>query len=484
MTKIIQRHDTAANWTSVNPTLSQGEFGVEDDTGKFKIGDGQTAWNSLSYASTGGGGEIDAYTKAETDELLGEKADKFTTSAPLIISEKSDAKYDGTIANGTISFGGGNSFITVSDVLYASAHDGDRITKYVALPLDVNTIVKAPIMGNFNNTSEYGQIQEQVLLGDFDNEGKFIPYVGILNENRVNSRYGWMNGGTTISNINPNGAYGLSFTYTSPSAHNHDAYTIESASSDDAPIESQSIYIEKYIASDGELAMGLWTVGDLNGSTNNMVSTTFAGSMGTELQEACKKSKWVLFFPKSKDFTLNVGDFKIYETNGRHGWNKAGLLSGITNAPYKQPLVSSTANIALSVDNSTIKVNDNGQLYAVAQESPTPSNMVTTDTEQEITGSKLFSNGLKVGGYAGISDNNGEKFIYVDTSHNGWTIGCQNSGGWFSNVHIKRGASGDYINIDSGNISDYVPYTITKLTQSEYDALATKDDNTMYIIVG
>lgn len=56
MTKIIQRHDTAANWTSVNPTLSQGEFGVEDDTGKFKIGDGQTAWNSLAYASSGGGG--------------------------------------------------------------------------------------------------------------------------------------------------------------------------------------------------------------------------------------------------------------------------------------------------------------------------------------------------------------------------------------------------------------------------------------------
>ena len=485
MTKIIQRHDTAANWTNANPTLSQGEFGVEDDTGKFKIGDGQTAWNSLAYASSGGGGGIDAYTKAETDELLGEKADKFTTSAPLTISEKSDAEYDGTITNGTISFDGVNSFTTISDVLYAGAHNGDRITRYVALPLDVNTIVKAPIMGNFNKTSEYGQIRAQVLLGDFDNEGKFIPYVGILNERRTNNYYGRMSGGATISNINPNGAYGLSFTYTSSSSHIHAAYNLETATPDDAPIENQSIYIEKYITNTGELTMGLWTVGDVDGSSiNNMVSTTFDGSIGTELQEACKKSKWVLISPAGNGLTPNIGDFKIYETNGRHGWNKAGLLSGITNAPYKQPLVSSTANIALLVDNSTIKVNDNGQLYAVAQESPAPTNMVTTDTAQEITGSKLFSNGLKVGGYAGISDNNGEQFIYVDPSHNGWTIGCQNSGGWFSNVHIKRGASGDYINIDSGNISDYVPYTITKLTQSEYDALATKDDNTMYVIVG
>lgn len=50
MTRIVHRHDTSANWTSINPTLSQGEFGVEDDTGKFKIGDGQTAWNSLPYS--------------------------------------------------------------------------------------------------------------------------------------------------------------------------------------------------------------------------------------------------------------------------------------------------------------------------------------------------------------------------------------------------------------------------------------------------
>ena len=442
---IVESHTTSIG--SINDSIAM----AMSDITELKEGkqDKLTAGNNITIegnviSATGGGGETDAYTKAETNELLGEKADKFTTSAPLIISEKSDAEYDGTIANGTISFDGANSFVTKSDVLYASAHNGDRITRYVALPLDVNTIVKAPIMGNFDNTSEYGQIRAQVLLGDFDNEGKFIPYVGILNEHRVNNRYGRMNGSATISNINPNGAYGLAFTYTSPSSHNHTAYNLETATPDDAPIENQSIYIEKYISNTGELMMGLWTVGDVDGSSiNNMVSTTFDGSIGAELQEACKKSKWVLISPASNGLTPNIGDFKIYETNGRHGCNKAGLLSGITNAPYKQPLVSSTANIALLVDNSTIKVNDNGQLYAVAQESPAPTNMVTTDTTQEITGSKLFSNGLKVGGYAGISDNNGEQFIYVDPSHNGWTIGCQNSGGWFSNVHIKRGASGD-----------------------------------------
>ena len=50
MADLIQlRRDTAANWTSANPTLSQGEQGYETDTGKMKIGDGSTAWTSLAY---------------------------------------------------------------------------------------------------------------------------------------------------------------------------------------------------------------------------------------------------------------------------------------------------------------------------------------------------------------------------------------------------------------------------------------------------
>lgn len=49
-TKIIMRNDTAENWTTKNPTLFKGEFGVENDTNKFKIGDGATAWKELAYA--------------------------------------------------------------------------------------------------------------------------------------------------------------------------------------------------------------------------------------------------------------------------------------------------------------------------------------------------------------------------------------------------------------------------------------------------
>lgn len=48
------RHDTAANWTSVNPTLLLGEIGYESDTAASKVGDGSTVWTALAYAVPAG----------------------------------------------------------------------------------------------------------------------------------------------------------------------------------------------------------------------------------------------------------------------------------------------------------------------------------------------------------------------------------------------------------------------------------------------
>jgi hypothetical protein len=51
-TTIIQvRRDTAANWSSNNPTLAQGEIGFETNTSKFKIGNGSSVWSTLPYFS-------------------------------------------------------------------------------------------------------------------------------------------------------------------------------------------------------------------------------------------------------------------------------------------------------------------------------------------------------------------------------------------------------------------------------------------------
>jgi hypothetical protein len=53
MSIIQMRRDTAADWTSTDPTMSDGEMGFESDTNRFKIGDGATAWTSLAYVHPG-----------------------------------------------------------------------------------------------------------------------------------------------------------------------------------------------------------------------------------------------------------------------------------------------------------------------------------------------------------------------------------------------------------------------------------------------
>ncbi len=47
--RIQFKRATASSWSTNNPVLFAGEIGYETNTGKLKVGDGTTAWNSLAY---------------------------------------------------------------------------------------------------------------------------------------------------------------------------------------------------------------------------------------------------------------------------------------------------------------------------------------------------------------------------------------------------------------------------------------------------
>ncbi len=51
--KLCLRIDTAGNWRTANPVLLRGEIGIEEDTSRMKVGDGQTAWVELPYVIIG-----------------------------------------------------------------------------------------------------------------------------------------------------------------------------------------------------------------------------------------------------------------------------------------------------------------------------------------------------------------------------------------------------------------------------------------------
>lgn len=84
------RRDTAANWTSANPTLATGEIGFETDTGKFKFGDGSTGWSSLTYfeagAGGGGGGGVSSVALAISGAGLSVSGSPITSSGTITIT--------------------------------------------------------------------------------------------------------------------------------------------------------------------------------------------------------------------------------------------------------------------------------------------------------------------------------------------------------------------------------------------------------------
>ena len=89
------RNGTSSNWSSTNPTLSQGEIGVATDTNIFKIGDGITAWNTLSTAPTTNPSQTISY------KSFGDGGDGNVTISSGTTTLTRDMFYNNLTVNGT-----------------------------------------------------------------------------------------------------------------------------------------------------------------------------------------------------------------------------------------------------------------------------------------------------------------------------------------------------------------------------------------------
>jgi hypothetical protein len=138
--RIQIRRDTAANWTSVNPTLAQGELGVETDTLKFKVGDGTSAWTSLNYLIDAG----DYLTATSTNTLTNK----------TISGASNTLTVDGTNAVGFKNIPRSGSAKTTSYILAT----GD-VGKFIevgasgSITIPNNVFVAGDVVSIFNNTT-------------------------------------------------------------------------------------------------------------------------------------------------------------------------------------------------------------------------------------------------------------------------------------------------------------------------------------------
>lgn len=146
-TRIILRNDTANNWTTNNPVLLKGEIGLETDTGKYKIGDGTSNWQALSYYVN-----LDQDSKTSLDTLI------------EMLNDEDFGKVDDVKVNGTtvvenkvasISIG----VLTTSATTQSEVTAGESFTNNIVLHKIAKTgsyadlLNKPNVVDNLNSTS-------------------------------------------------------------------------------------------------------------------------------------------------------------------------------------------------------------------------------------------------------------------------------------------------------------------------------------------
>jgi hypothetical protein len=119
--QICIRRDTAANFTSANPTLALGEIAYETDTRNLKVGDGATAWTALPYINPyragtaaaptsntvmGSGAGVALQSGAINNTLIGQGAGAAITTGDDVVAIGFDAAKLNT-ANETVAIGSG-----------------------------------------------------------------------------------------------------------------------------------------------------------------------------------------------------------------------------------------------------------------------------------------------------------------------------------------------------------------------------------------
>lgn len=153
---MLQRRGTATQWTSANTVLAAGEFGVETDTGQFKIGDGTTAWNTLPYFKDTIDLNIDGKAPINSPEFTGNVVLPSTTVIGSV-SESEISVLNGLTAstselNTLDGITASTNELNILDGVTATTSEINRLDGLLASTLELNTLVGVTASASELNT--------------------------------------------------------------------------------------------------------------------------------------------------------------------------------------------------------------------------------------------------------------------------------------------------------------------------------------------
>lgn len=154
------RHDSSSNWTTRNPVLAQGEYGLELDTFLIKIGDGLRDWAHLPYLN-----KLDSsYFKWEADGTL-TFSDEFMNTISALEALAGDVITSLTITNPPVNDTDATNKKYVDDAIRNAGH----LKREIVEVLPASTIADENTLYMIRNGNHYDEYM--IINGVWDTVG-------------------------------------------------------------------------------------------------------------------------------------------------------------------------------------------------------------------------------------------------------------------------------------------------------------------------
>ena len=346
--RIQFRRDTEARWSQFNPVLLEGEMGiVSDNPNKYKIGDGETAWNDLPFrgfdgtvVQETGNSETSVMSQKATTEACS-KIEQILLNKTINISDFVTGRWVGS--GSTISPDSQSGYIRNSEPFTVNGNSADLVSIYDKNGAKVR-------IASLNLTIKFNDSTDNNVEWSYENNGNDIQLSGNVTKLYIHLQTDYAD--------SVDGCYFVGLGNITDDIQKN-AESIENATQDIAQ-NTQDIATLNNTLVGGDVnyttgaQLGVYPNHAYTGSTlgDNPVSNSTNSALG-RIDVSSIEQGTLIYVTKDGENVFDGITYKFFDSSGNRLANTSGGSSSTNNRGYLVP--SGAVTLGLHKSNSTIE---------------------------------------------------------------------------------------------------------------------------------